>query len=279
MSVSIFTPPCREFATMVNQSKSMGLELVRSLQDLTIVEHFEHGATNPKTTTFYHISNDEKLYFGETLKSKMETSITDYNSALKRVPDEKVWPEVPADVNLTLAPDNLTEKSAFLKRPKLKAYSSKNDNSLIPRSILKEAMIMEKLSISPHPNFVQYIGCRVKRGRITAICLERLYLTLSQYSNTPEFGQLDKDKFVDDVESAIDHLHALGLAHNDINPNNIMVKGDKPMLVGFGSCQPFEESLDSLVTSSWNEEVFSTSEKQHDVSSLNKLREWIKKPE
>ncbi|CAG9985109.1 unnamed protein product [Clonostachys byssicola] len=278
MSFSIFPPHCREIGTMFAQSANKEPQLVRSLQDLTILENYERGANKLKATTFYHISNDDEFYFGVMSKDKVDTSIPEYNAALKRVPDEKIWPEAPADANLTLVPDNLTEKSAFLKRPRLKSYSPGTDNSLILQSFLKETLIMEQLSKSPHPSFVQYLGCRVKRGRLTAIWLERLERTLNQYVNTPEFNQLDKDKFVDDVESAVNHLHASGLAHNDINPNNIMIKGNKPILVGFGSCRPFGENLDSLGSPGWDEQVFSTSEKENDILSLNNLRDWIKKP-
>ncbi|CAH0048121.1 unnamed protein product [Clonostachys solani] len=279
MSFSIFPPHCREIGTMFSQSTNTEPQLIQSLQDLTILEQYERGETKLKATTFYHISNNEELYFGVTSKSKMDTSIPEYNSALKRVPDEKVWPEVPADVSLTLAPDNLTEKSAFLKRPKLKSYSPEKDNSLIPQSFLKETLIMEQLSNLPHPNLIQYLGCRVKRGRITAIWLERLELTLNQYVNTPEFNQLDKDKFLDHIESAVNHLHALGLAHNNINPGNIMIKGNKPTLVGFGSCRAFGENLDSLGSRGWHGKILSTSEKEHDILSLKNLRDWIKNPD
>uniref|UniRef100_A0A8H7N2T2 Protein kinase domain-containing protein n=1 Tax=Bionectria ochroleuca TaxID=29856 RepID=A0A8H7N2T2_BIOOC len=279
MSFSIFPPHCREIGTMFAQSANKGPQLVRSVQDLTTLENYERGATKLKATTFYHISNSDELYFGVTSKGKMDTSIPEYNSALKCVPDETVWPEAPADANLTLAPNNLTEELAFLKRPQLKSYSLKNDNSLIPQSFLKETLIMEQLSKSPHPSLVQYLGYRVKRGRITAIWLERLELTLNQYVNTLGFNQRDKDKFVDDIESAVNHLHALGLAHNDINHSNIMIQGNKPILVGFGSCQPFGENLDAHGSPGLyeNTKVFSTSEKENDILSLNNLRDWIKK--
>lgn len=146
MSFSIFPPHCREIGTIFAQSANKEPQLVRSLQDLTILENYERGATKIKTTTFYYISNNDELYFGLTSKGKVDTSILEYNSALKRVADEKVWPEAPANGNLTLAPNNLTEGLAFLKRPQLSSYSPGNDNSLIPQSFLKETLIMEQLS-------------------------------------------------------------------------------------------------------------------------------------
>ena len=137
---------------------------------------------------------------------------------------------------------------------------------------------MEQISKSPHPKIVGYYGCRVKRGRITAIFLELLDQTLTQYASTTDFQQLDKIKFVEALESAVDHLHSMGLAHNDINPDNIMVEDQMPVLIDFGSCQPFGERLQSLGTEGWYEELFFHSKEKHDAYALRKLREWLSRP-
>ena len=105
--------------------------------------------------------------------------------------------------------------------------------------------------------------------------LERLDQTLSQYVTTSDFQQLDKAKFLESLKSAVEYLHTLGLAHNDINPDNIMVKNGLPVLIDFDSCQPFGKRLQSLGTERWYENVFYTSEKGHDIYSLGKLQEWL----
>ncbi|KAM7187002.1 Protein kinase-like domain containing protein [Rhypophila sp. PSN 637] len=145
----------------------------------------------------------------------------------------------------------------------------------VPRSVLEETLIMEQISKNPHPYIIKYYGCRVRRGRITCLILELLDLTLTQYAKKPEFKGLDKTQFLDGVESAVKYLHSLGLAHNDINPDNIMVKDGMPVLIDFGSCQKFGERLQSLGTPGWYEELFYTSEKKHDIYSLKKLEEWL----
>lgn len=82
------------------------------------------------------------------------------------------------------------------------------------------------------------------------------------------------------LESAVETLHSLALAHNDLNPYNIMVKdGGTPVLIDFGSCQPFGKILQPLGTRGWYEELFSTSEKKHDTYSPGKLWQWLEKPE
>ncbi|KAL5615722.1 hypothetical protein FOBRF1_004470 [Fusarium oxysporum] len=107
---------------------------------------------------------------------------------------------------------------------------------------------MEKVSQTPHPNIVGYYGCRVRRGRITSMVFERLDQTLQQYSSTPEFEKLDKPKFLEALQSAVAYIHSLDLAHNDVNPHNIMVKDGMPVLIDFGSCQPVGQRLQSLGT-------------------------------
>jgi serine/threonine protein kinase len=148
----------------------------------------------------------------------------------------------------------------------------------IPKAILDETLIMEQISASAHPNIITYHGCRLRRGRITALLFERLPQTLSQYISTPAFQQLDKVAFVNALESAVNYLHSLGLAHNDINPDNIMLRDGVPVLIDFGSCAVVGERLQSLGTEGWYEELFFTSEMEHDVYSLNKLREWLNDP-
>jgi serine/threonine protein kinase len=198
--------------------------------------------------------------------------------ALEHIRDDEIYPEVPTNTQLTIAPESLGDSSAFVKRPGLNCYETRKGSNYIPRALLDETLVMEQISTSSHKKIVGYYGCRVKRGRITAILVERLDQTPTQYASTPGFQQLDKVKFVEALESAINYLHSLGLAHNAINPDNIMIKDEMPVLIDFGSTQPFGKRLQSLGTEGWYEELFVTSEKKHDTYALGKLREWLQKP-
>ncbi|KAG4264777.1 serine/threonine-protein kinase [Fusarium proliferatum] len=247
----------------------------RSLKDLTIIEAWDTETNKPRYVTFYHVTPDEEMFFGQSTKPKMELSFAEFTAALHYVQEEEIYPEVPKDVNLKLAPDDIDDSLVYVKRPGLNNYEAMKGTDFVPKELLAETLTMEKVSQTPHPNIVGYYGCRVRRGRITAIVLERLDQTLQQYSNTPEFENLDKPRFLEALESAVHHIHSLGLAHNDINPHNIMVKDAMPVLIDFGSCQPVGQRLQSLATEGWYEELFFTSETKHDTYSLNKLREWI----
>ncbi|POR37654.1 Uncharacterized protein TPAR_02142 [Tolypocladium paradoxum] len=252
---------------------------VTSLQDLTIIEAWDPGANKAKYVTFYLVTPDEEVYFGQSSKNKRDLTLAEYSSALEYISDDEIYPAVPSNVALTIAPDNLDSALLFIKRPGLNCYETMKGSSYVPKALLDETLIMEQVSQRQHPNIIRYHGCRVRRSRITAIVLEHLDLTLTQYASTPAFQQLDKAKFIEALESAVDYVHSLGLAHNDINPDNIMVKGDMPVLIDFGSCQPYGKRLQSLGTRGWYEELFFTSEKKHDQYSLGRLREWLQKPE
>ncbi|PHH89197.1 hypothetical protein CDD83_6519 [Cordyceps sp. RAO-2017] len=257
------------------------LPRVKSFGDLAgLWESYTVDLTKLLSVSFAVINDDEEVFYGiYPSKSKHDLTIEDCNAALRHIADDELYPEVPSGVNLTLAPDELDDRSAFVKRPGLHSLESVEGTGFIPRQILDETLIMETISKSPHPNFIRYYGCRVKRGRITSLLLERLECTLSEYVTKPEFQQLDRNKFCDELESAVEHLHGLGLAHNDISPLNIMVAEGRAKLIDFGSCAPYGKTLQSLGSPGWREENFSTSEKKHDEYSLRKIREWIQDPQ
>jgi len=58
-----------------------------------------------------------------------------------------------------------------------------------------------------------------------------------------------------------------------------MIRDGTPVLIDFGSCQPFGANLQSLGTDGWYEEEFFTSEAKHDEYSLKKLKGWLQEPE
>jgi hypothetical protein len=154
--------------------------VVTSLRDLTIIETWDSETNTPKYVTFYYITRCEHVYFGQSWKKKRDITLDEYNAALEPVKDDELYPAVPKDILLTIVPDNLDDHTAFFKRPGLVCYEEMKGTSYIPSTFLDETIIMETISKSPHPNIVRYHGCRVRRGRITAIVLEQLEWTLTQ---------------------------------------------------------------------------------------------------
>ena len=186
---------------------------------------------------------------------------------------------MPAGNPLTIAPSTLDDRMVFVKRPGLNCYETMKGTPYIPMVLLEETLIMEEISKSPHPNIITYHGCNVRRGRIASIVLEKLDQTLTQYIATRTMPRLDSVSFLQQLNDALAYIHSLGLAHNDINPDNIMIKKGSPTLIDFGSCQPFGKSLRSLGTEGWYKEDFRTSAQEHDTYSMEKLQEWFAKQE
>jgi tRNA A-37 threonylcarbamoyl transferase component Bud32 len=64
----------------------------------------------------------------------------------------------------------------------------------------------------------------IKRGRIVGIILDRHPMTLEQrLKYDMRLRPLDVETCMSKITSAVKHMHALELAHNDLTPMNIMV--------------------------------------------------------
>ncbi|KAF1977410.1 hypothetical protein BU23DRAFT_295763 [Bimuria novae-zelandiae CBS 107.79] len=127
----------------------------------------------------------------------------------------------------------------------------------------------------PHPNLIRYRGCLIERGRIVGIVLDRHPMTLKRRLENGIRG-FNVENCMREITSAVNHLHSIGLAHNDLTPMNIMVdEHDTSIIVDFGSCQPFGCELITAGTPGWIDEDFTHSVEHHDVDALHKLQTWF----
>jgi serine/threonine protein kinase len=214
-------------------------------------------------------------------------TLGDWAASLEPIPEEHIHPELPADRPVTVAPSSLDGGTAYFKPTGIHRYmpgSVSMPGSEGKDQLLEEVLHMETLSKRPHPYIVRYLGCRVRDGRINAIALEPLGSTLLEYArDTPDkFAQLDKAAFLAGVESAVKFMHSLGLAHNDISPNNVMVREAddgtfSPVLIDFDSCGPFGYRLLSAGSTNFvdtqDPDPFD-SHKRHDEFALGCMRTW-----
>ncbi|KAK3349520.1 hypothetical protein B0T25DRAFT_610305 [Lasiosphaeria hispida] len=168
----------------------------------------------------------------------------------------------PASSELTRAPDPLPP-DCYVKKPRLISYDRIRRGSrpdLIAEFVLAEAKVCEQLMRHPHPNFATYLGFQVSDGRITGRCFARYQRTLMQEVNPRNFSKRKSrsarratgryDYVPAGMESGIKHIHSLGLVHNDINPKNVMLDGNRVVLIDFDSCRPLsapKNDLDALV--------------------------------
>lgn len=139
--------------------------------------------------------------------------------------------------------------------------------------VVEEAEICEILNKDPHPNIVRYLGCLVEDNRITGLCFEKCTSTLSDKlaDSTPE----ERIMYYEGIEKGVGHLHQLGLIHNDLNPSNIIMNGDTPVIIDFDCCRPNGKRLGDKRPCGWEAEDVEFATPENDFYDLEKLREYV----
>lgn len=256
---------------------------VTSWGDLTFIsEEVDPESKEFQYTAFGLLDNEEKLYYGQLNVSKKDISLDDLSAALSRVPDEAIFPPWPQPgANFRKAPDPLPANMS-IKRPTLEHYPLVKrleiENQLC-ESLMAEAQLLQELSEHPHPNLIGYHGCRVVRGHIIGLVLDKHPHDLETYV-TDGLGQIDKVAFMAALESVVQHLHGLGWAHNDLTPFSIMVsEAGMPVLFDFSGCQKVGTKLKYIRgTKGWIQgeiEDHTVSDVQHDFFALGMIRDWL----
>ncbi|CZT23739.1 uncharacterized protein RCC_09453 [Ramularia collo-cygni] len=243
--------------------------------DVSLFEVFAAETGVFRRTLFTYVDASEQAWAGEVHNTrKYDLTAQDIQANLRRIPDQDVFPKMIQGITLLPPNPNITE--LFFKRPQIHCLLDEFGGKTVPRMLLEEAQVMEFLARHPHPNIVPYHGCVMKRGYITGITLTRYEKILDHRFNN-DVSDLDLDRFERQFRDAIDHIHSLGLAHNDLNPSNIALDSqDDPVIIDWGSCKKFGELLLSAGTPGWIEEDFDVSRKEHDVFALDKIMAWMR---
>lgn len=256
---------------MEEQPSHPDMGLFRNLD--CVMETSDPNTSKIEYTTFYVLTSNDVAFFGQIHKAKTEITVEEITNALEQVPDHTIFPPMLETTKLMVAPDH-TESEFYIKRPNLSVYELFKDDDFLARLLLSEAVTMQEIAQHPHPNIARYHGVRLRRGRITGLVLDNYPCTLLEH--VKRGLSLDWKKSMQSLESAVAHLHSLGLAHNDINPENIMVTADNVLiLMDFGSCGPFGKRVPTQGTPEWTDKIDGRSGKEHDVFGLDKIRKWF----
>ena len=85
--------------------------------------------------------------------------------------------------------------------------------------------------------------------------------------------------YLEDILTGIQHLHKLGLVHNDINPANIMLDEDGTViLIDFDSCRRVGESFGESHTKRthhWHNPGVDTALEKNDMDAWEELKTWL----
>jgi serine/threonine protein kinase len=173
----------------------------------------------------------------------------------------------------------------FVKRPKISDYKDPD----LPQQIQREIEICEALRKTPHPNVALYLGCQTCHGRVSGICFKRYTSTLADkvnpkhlnknklINNRPTIDRAFAKTCTDGIKAGIDHIHSLGLVHNDITPSNIMLDHDgKPVIVDFGSCTEIGQPLgETKRTYGWFDPAGEIAMMKNDLDAWEELKAWL----
>lgn len=173
------------------------------------------------------------------------------------------------------APQPLPENS-YIKRPSLLGSGNNPAGQHLSEQVLNEVEVCEILAKHPHSNVAQYLGCLVEGDRVTGLCFARYHMTLTD--RVKSGAPFDREACLRGIEDGIDHLHGLGLVHNDVNPRNIMVDSDgsNPVIIDFDSCRPEGQELGCKAgTPDWAAEGITHANRENDLYGLSKIKEFL----
>lgn len=147
----------------------------------------------------------------------------------------------------------------YVKRPKFMSYYWASGTKELRRRFTEVACTLDIMRRNPHPNVVSLEGYDVRGGRISGLVVKRYPVTLrdwikNQDDKSPTKEPLDKVSAFKAILGGVAHIHSLGIAHNDLNPSNIMLdEDDHPVIIDLGSCKAFGEVLTEGGPPKWNE--------------------------
>lgn len=238
----------------------------------------EHIATvgcwdfNLETPAFSHSTvlwkENDIIYIGTYPHRKFDISELDTLTGDAVIPEEVygAWHD-----GLTEVPDP-PPSDAYMKKPALVSYT--RGSSSIAEGVLAEAEILETLKKYPHPNIAVYYGCVREGDLITALCYKRYEYTISEAVRDDLIPVDRRAAILEGIAAGLQHLHSLGLVHNDINANNIMFDEQlNPVIIDFDSCRKEGEEFPGA-TIGW-EDDHDISTKDIDLAALKLVEKFI----
>lgn len=244
----------------------------------SLQEIWEDDEGRPRSGCMTSVSAivEGKAYVGLIEKDMGSVEDEEVLSCLRLVPPQCIYPLY--SEQFMQAPP-FDPDIYYLKTPSFTYADCKPGTTFVADCFLREVVVLELLKTNPHRNLVSYIGCVVGDGRITQLCLQRYRCTLYEYMREHE-GDIPKDecyKILDGIESGLAHIHALGLAHNDINPDNVCIDDlGEAIIVDFDSCLPFDEILQKGSGALHSaDEIMPISRPENDLQRLDEIAEML----
>lgn len=196
------------------------------------------------THTVVYVGNTvDHTVFARTLKRKCE--VQDSNIATLGLDFQPIDPR---HICPTFDPTRMTIASpaslaqAFIKVPRPCFYDI--DCPDLDRQLLEEEIMMyELLRRGPsHPNVARYHGVVIAGDSdlVLGLVLDQYQMTLKErVENSSTLGKIDVVETIRGMRMGVEHLHRMGVQHNDLSVHNVMVaEEDRPVIVDFDSACP-----------------------------------------
>jgi serine/threonine protein kinase len=111
----------------------------------------------------------------------------------------------------------------------------------------------------------------VEKGRITGLCFVKYDITLSQRV-AQDSHSFNASRLLQGIKKGLRHLHSPDLIHCDLNPTNVFMKGDIPIIGDFDSYRRKEDKLGLKAgTSGWTRNDFKFALPENDQYGLLKI--------
>jgi serine/threonine protein kinase len=162
---------------------------------------------------------DGNAYAGRSTQPMDDLDDHDVFELLEPIPAENIFP--PFSDDLTEAPP-FDIAGHYLKAPQFTYEDREPGRTFVADRMRNEALTLERLMKDPHPSLATYHGCVVKDGRITHLCLSRCMCNLVEYQEVG-LAEEECERILKQVKSGLQHLHSLGIAHNDLNPGELII--------------------------------------------------------
>lgn len=175
----------------------------------------DDGATPEFQCTLITAFVDGNAYAGRSQQRMEYLDDVDVIQYLEPVNEESLFPLFPE--GFAVAPTAFDMQLHYLKAPQFTYEDAQPGNTFVADCMLQEARVLERLKTAPHPSIVSYYGCVLKGKRITHLCLQRCYCNLVEYYHIGLPSE-ERKRLLQEIREGVSHLHALGLAHNDLNP-------------------------------------------------------------
>lgn len=225
----------------------------------------------------YYVQQDGALYRGKWKDRHQTPQTLDQLDEIQQIQTEDRGPVIDSTWSLT-----------HVNKPSLESYL----NPDLEGQLRREITVCELLRQHQHPNIAAYYGCQETRGRVSGLCLKRyrtmlLEKYMPQSLNKGDFpstrdGVVDVNTaraYLEDILTGIQHLHKLGLVHNDINPANIMLDEDGTViLIDFDSCRRVGEPLGETHTKrthQWHDPRVDIALENNDLDAWEELKTWF----